>query len=1078
MAGSGIGVDDSVGVGGFGSASGFGSLAGYSAMSQTSGGPSASVNLDTSGFDKAMARVAGSASILKQVGDTGTQSLLSVQKQAETTAESVNKVISSTNTLWESMKQGVSVTNDFFRGASWDNFVQGGLRAAQNIKQIDLMFNIMSGSQEKANQNMASLEKLAAKTGEPITRLKEGASSLLPVIKGTNADLGQLFSVAQRLGTLDPMQGTAGAAFALREFMSGEYLSLVRRFEMPRQKLIEIKNQAGGDSAKMVEGLAKLIDQMGLTEEKAAEMGRSGAYAFDKLNDEINRLNAMTFTPLLNDVILPAVKAFGDLVQAIRNLSPELTGIIGKTAGILGLGSALKKLPFGIGGSAAAQTLGGAVTGAAAGAVGGIEIGTGLVRGLGQIGVGGGFAQFKDKSQEEAKDILGNTLKQIAVVLFDAFMGFVKGIMEMFIRAKNGLELIGTYLSEGAALVKKGIADLITAIGGAVEAIGEKLNFTEQGKQIQAMGGGIKAAGQAMADDANNQLSAARERREKILSGQDLQKQLDALELAYQIARKQQLEMLMKTLGLNQPTAATGPISKSAESNAPGELTKEEKKFFDESQKLDKEEQDAKTKNQQEGAQARYDLMLGELRIEKERADKITEIEENFSEQTKQIAADRTKMLTREAEDETDRRAQVLKGRQSQIDGIHKATAEKEADSFAQLAEQEQGAREQAQKEEIKTVEAHQRQMEQMEKQHRESLLQAAANLDARAVYQQQRQFALQKDNAEQQLRQGTAERRKQLEESIADQRAALTKQNAAQKEQDNKRIAEMQAGWQEQDDLEAKQKEKQDRRRQEDWDQQDKEREKAKDRSIEQVKEQSTKELQALIVANAKKNSEIATSYDKELSIIRSKRAEALKELENFEQKKTDIQLASQRQQLQQMKLQAGAMDTELATQRASERVLPKETAPAPTPTPTTVTSSGTSFLSSIGNIATAFVTSLTGGSGSNSRYYQEGTMDLQPGGKINAHAGEIIVNPMSASRIRDMLGSGATQGHLEAAVARGMGGGGNGLQIGSFAPNININGSNLSKNELAEAVQTGLENMLADAAKRLQQNQGQLAS
>lgn len=87
----------------------------------------------------------------------------------------------------------------------------------------------------------------------------------------TVEDLEKYMVVMEQLATLDPIQGLDGAALAVRELNSGDIVSLVERFELPRSALKQIKNIA--DPIEQIQELSALVGrETGYTVENIQKM--------------------------------------------------------------------------------------------------------------------------------------------------------------------------------------------------------------------------------------------------------------------------------------------------------------------------------------------------------------------------------------------------------------------------------------------------------------------------------------------------------------------------------------------------------------------------------------------------------------------------------------------------------------------------------------------------------------------------------------------------------------------------------------------------------------------------------------
>jgi hypothetical protein len=105
-------------------------------------------------------------------------------------------------------------------------------------------------------------------------------AALAPISKANNLALGEVFKTAQLLAAADPGQGFEGAAFALREALSGNFRSLAERFEIPLKALNSMK--AAG--VPTIEAINRVLASMGIT------LGLVDAQA-NTLQGQWNKLN-------------------------------------------------------------------------------------------------------------------------------------------------------------------------------------------------------------------------------------------------------------------------------------------------------------------------------------------------------------------------------------------------------------------------------------------------------------------------------------------------------------------------------------------------------------------------------------------------------------------------------------------------------------------------------------------------------------------------------------------------------------------------------------------------------------------
>ncbi|MEH6941685.1 hypothetical protein V7014_07435, partial [Bacillus sp. JJ722] len=108
--------------------------------------------------------------------------------------------------------------------------------------------------------------------------------------------LEKMWSLAERMAAMDPAQGTEGAVFALRELFSGDAVSMVERFEMPRSVMKDIKNLS---LEEQLESLDKYFNKVGMTENLITKMGDTAIGKWQQVKEQTSLLFAKMGEPML-----------------------------------------------------------------------------------------------------------------------------------------------------------------------------------------------------------------------------------------------------------------------------------------------------------------------------------------------------------------------------------------------------------------------------------------------------------------------------------------------------------------------------------------------------------------------------------------------------------------------------------------------------------------------------------------------------------------------------------------------------------------------------------------------------------
>lgn len=137
--------------------------------------------------------------------------------------------------------------------------------AAQTELQLMNLETVLK-SQAKAREYLAWTMKEATKTMFSDTEMMTAAVSLAPYARQNISLFQKMMQTAEVLASINPAEGLEGGAFALREALSGDFVSLQERFNLPRSVINNLK--AGASTAE---------DFLGVVQKAAASLGYSYA---------------------------------------------------------------------------------------------------------------------------------------------------------------------------------------------------------------------------------------------------------------------------------------------------------------------------------------------------------------------------------------------------------------------------------------------------------------------------------------------------------------------------------------------------------------------------------------------------------------------------------------------------------------------------------------------------------------------------------------------------------------------------------------------------------------------------------
>lgn len=173
----------------------------------------------------------------------------------------------------------------------------------------------------KTAEILQMVEDRAAKTPFAFTEMADAAASLLPASISSGKGLDELLEKAEILAASNPAEGLAGASFALKEALGGDFLSLIERFNLPKQFINDLKAQGVPD----LEIVSQAMAQLGLDTDLVTNLANTAEGRWSTFKDTLTGLAGTVTQPLfdtlsgslggLNDLLTqnaPQIQAFAD----------------------------------------------------------------------------------------------------------------------------------------------------------------------------------------------------------------------------------------------------------------------------------------------------------------------------------------------------------------------------------------------------------------------------------------------------------------------------------------------------------------------------------------------------------------------------------------------------------------------------------------------------------------------------------------------------------------------------------------------------------------------------------------------
>jgi hypothetical protein len=182
------------------------------------------------------------------------------------------------------------------------------IKAAAQHEQSSVMINAMFNDKKLAKQYMDMVDRVSISS--PILDsqgMYANSKSFIAVTKDIK-QLESFWSLAERMAAVDPMQGLEGAVFALRELASGDAVSMVERFEMPRKVMNDIKKMKLPDQLKVLD---KYFNKIGMSQKLVEDMGGTTLGLWAQIKESVAKS--------LREMGAPALKRIREFLGLANN---------------------------------------------------------------------------------------------------------------------------------------------------------------------------------------------------------------------------------------------------------------------------------------------------------------------------------------------------------------------------------------------------------------------------------------------------------------------------------------------------------------------------------------------------------------------------------------------------------------------------------------------------------------------------------------------------------------------------------------------------------------------------------------
>jgi hypothetical protein len=171
-----------------------------------------------------------------------------------------------------------------------------GLSMNSQMENVTAQLNAFTKDGEKSAEILEMIRKRAAATPFAFEDMATATAGLLPAAKASGAELEELVGVAEILAASNPAQGLEGAAFALREAVSGDFTSIIERFNLPRKYINDLKEQG----VPALEAVQMAMQEMGFDADLVSNLAETAGGRWSTFLDTLQNIAATVTQPIFD----------------------------------------------------------------------------------------------------------------------------------------------------------------------------------------------------------------------------------------------------------------------------------------------------------------------------------------------------------------------------------------------------------------------------------------------------------------------------------------------------------------------------------------------------------------------------------------------------------------------------------------------------------------------------------------------------------------------------------------------------------------------------------------------------------
>jgi hypothetical protein len=210
--------------------------------------------------------------------------------------------------------------------------IGGGMAAAavtgfsmnKSMENVTAQLNAFTKDGAKSAEILEMIRERAAKTPFEFNEMAKATAGLLPASKASGEGLESLIEKAEILAASNPAQGLEGAAFALREAVSGDFTSIIERFNLPRQFINKLKEEGVPN----LEIVGRAMQEMGFDTDLVSNLAETADGRWSTFMDTLTGVAATVTKPLF-DSFSAGLGSVNSWLSANEPLLTQMANVIG-----------------------------------------------------------------------------------------------------------------------------------------------------------------------------------------------------------------------------------------------------------------------------------------------------------------------------------------------------------------------------------------------------------------------------------------------------------------------------------------------------------------------------------------------------------------------------------------------------------------------------------------------------------------------------------------------------------------------------------------------------------------------------